>query len=74
MAAQSREAAIFQSILHSKGMAAARAWAKKNNKGKPPEKHPKSKKGRGKGYVPRSKQGGSGKRPNPFASKGEPKF
>lgn len=64
--AQSREQAIFQSILKSKGLAAARAWAKKQQKDK---SKPKPKKGRGKGYVPRGKRDGH---TNPFASKDEP--
>lgn len=67
MAAQTREQAIFQSILHSKGLAAARAWAKKQPKDAPKGKG-KRKAKRGKGYVPRSKQG------NPFAGKQAPPF
>lgn len=61
----SREEAIFQSILKSKGLAAARAWAKKQ----PKDKAKPKKKSRGKGYVPRGKRDGH---TNPFASKGEP--
>lgn len=60
----SREEAIFQSILRSKGLAAARAWAKKQPKDKPSEK---KRKARPSGYVPRAKRGNH---VNPFAKGG----
>lgn len=62
MAAQSREQAIFQSILKTKGLAAARAWAKKQ---KPDKKKSKKKGKRGTGYVPRDERGA-----NSFAKEG----